>query len=200
MSTIISVPKKGKVAELNDYRPVALTSVIMKCFERLVKDHIISSLPDTLDPLQFTYRPDRSTENTIAIALHAAFAHLDQRNAYVRMLLIENSLAFNTIVHSELTTKFEALGLKSFLCEWILDFLMYRPQVVKVGNLIFSTLILNTGAPQGCILSPLLYSQYTHDCVVSHSFNSIIKFADDTTIVLITNNDETADRGGRLAL
>ena len=38
MSTIVPVPKKAKVTELNDYRPVALTSVIMKCFERLVKE------------------------------------------------------------------------------------------------------------------------------------------------------------------
>lgn len=35
MSTIIPVPKKGKVTELNDYRPLAL---IIKCFKRLVKD------------------------------------------------------------------------------------------------------------------------------------------------------------------
>ena len=41
----------AKVTELNDYRPVALTSVIMKCLKRLVKNHITSSLPITLDPL-----------------------------------------------------------------------------------------------------------------------------------------------------
>ena len=41
---IVPVPKKAKVTELNDYRPVALTSVIMKFFERLVKDHITSYL------------------------------------------------------------------------------------------------------------------------------------------------------------
>ena len=52
-ATIAPVPKKAKVIELNDYRPVALTSVIMKCFESLVKDRITSTLPDTLDPLQF---------------------------------------------------------------------------------------------------------------------------------------------------
>ena len=57
MSAIVAVPKKAKVTELNDYCPVALTSVIMKCFERLVKYHITSTLPDTLDTLQFAYRP-----------------------------------------------------------------------------------------------------------------------------------------------
>ena len=61
MSTIIPVPKKAMVTELNDYCPFALTSVIMKCFERLVKDHITSTLPNTLDPLQFAYRPNTST-------------------------------------------------------------------------------------------------------------------------------------------
>ena len=40
-----NVRKKAKVTERNDYRHVALTSVIMKCFERLVKDHITSTLP-----------------------------------------------------------------------------------------------------------------------------------------------------------
>ena len=68
-------------------------------------------------------------------------------------------------------------------------------QVVKVGNNISTTLILNTGALQGCILSLLLYSLLTHDCMAMHASNSIIKLADETTVVgLITNNDETAYR------
>ena len=61
------------------------------------------------------------------------------------------------------------------LCNWVLDFLTGRPQVVRVGNNISSPLILNTGAPQGCVLSPLLYSLFTHDCVATHASNSIIK-------------------------
>ncbi|KAM9403078.1 uncharacterized protein ACWYII_029909 [Salvelinus alpinus] len=45
------------------------------------------------------------------------------------------------------------------------------------------------------MLNLLLYSRFTHDCVATHTSNSIIKFADDTTVVgLITNNDETAYR------
>ncbi|XP_052359740.1 uncharacterized protein LOC127919950 [Oncorhynchus keta] len=111
MATIVPVRKKAKVTELNDYRPVALTSVIMKCFERLVKDHITSTLPVTLDPLQFAYRPNRSTDNAIAITLHTALSHLDKRNTYVGMLFIDYSSAFNTIVPSKLVLKLETLGL-----------------------------------------------------------------------------------------
>ncbi len=68
-------------------------------------------------------------------------------------------------------------------------------QVVRVGSNISSPLTHNTGAPQGCVLSPLLYSLYTHDCVATHSSNVIVKFADDTTVVgLITDDDELAYR------
>ena len=83
----------------------------MKGFERLAKDHIIitSTLPDTLDPLQFSYRPSRSTDD--AIALHNALSYLDKRNTYVRMLFIDYNSAFNTIVPSKLIIKLGALGL-----------------------------------------------------------------------------------------
>ena len=83
----------------------------MKCFERLVKDHITSTLPDTLDPLQFAYRPNRSTDDAIAITLHIALSHLDKRNTYLRMLFIDYSSAFNTIAPSKLIIKLGAHGL-----------------------------------------------------------------------------------------
>ena len=111
------------------------------------------------------------------------------------MLFIDYSSAFNTMVPSKLIIKLEALGLNPALCDWILDFLTGHPQVERVGNNTSATLILNTGAPQGYVLSPLLYSLFTHDCMARHDSNTIIKFADDTTVVgLVTDNDETAYR------
>ena len=83
--------------------------------------HINSILPDTLDPLQFAYRPNRSTYDAILTALHTAVSHLDKRNTYVRMLLIDYSSAFNTIVPSKLITKLRTLGLNTSLCNWILQ-------------------------------------------------------------------------------
>jgi hypothetical protein len=85
------------------------------------------------------------------------------------MLFIDYSSAFNTIVPSKLFIKLETLGLDPALCNWVLDFLAGRPQVVRVGNKISTPLILNTGTPQGCVLSPLLYSLFTHDFVAMHA-------------------------------
>ena len=191
-ATIIPVPKKSSPSCFNDYRPVALTPIIMKCFERLVLSHIKPTLPPSLDPYQFAYRAKRSTDDAICSALHPALTHLDKKDSYVRMLFIDFSSAFNTIIPQQLICKLDKLGLSTSLCNWLLDFLSQRPQAVRVGNNISSSITLSTGAPQGCVLSPLLFTLLTHDCTPTHSSNHLVKFADDTTLVgLISNGDET---------
>ncbi len=190
---LLPIPKKNKITCL---RPVALTPIFSKCFEKLVREHICSVLPASLDPLQFAYHSNRSTDDAIAFTLHTALSHLENKNTYVRMLFVDYSLAFNTIVPATLVAKLQTLGLNRSLCSWILDFLTGRSQVVRMGNNTSSPLTLNTGAPQGCVLSPLLYSLYTHDCTATHSSNVIVKFANDTTVIgLITDNDGL-QRGG----
>ncbi|KAK1802089.1 hypothetical protein P4O66_004432 [Electrophorus voltai] len=193
LSTIVPVPKKPRPSDLNDYHPVALTSVVMKCFEKLVRDFITSSLPASMDPLQFAYCHNRSTDDAIAHLLHTTLTHLDEgRGNYVNMLFVDYSSAFNTIIPS-LLTKLEDLGLHTSLCDWISNFLTDRPQSVRVGNCASSTLTLSNGAPQGCVLSPLLYSLHTYDCTATSSPTIIVKFADNTVVMgLISDNDERA--------
>ncbi len=121
-TTIIPVPKKSTVSCLNDYRLIALTPIIMKCFERLVM-HIKTSLPNTLDPLQFAYHPNHYTDDTLSSTLHLALTHQENKDSYVRMLFIDFSSAFNTIIPQQLINKLNLLGLNNSLCNWILDFL-----------------------------------------------------------------------------
>ncbi|KAK1794767.1 hypothetical protein P4O66_009973, partial [Electrophorus voltai] len=194
-TTIVPMPKKPTVSCLNDYRPIALTSIIMKCFERLIMRHIKTQLPPSLDPLQFAYRPNRSTDDAISTTLHLALTHLEKKGTYVRMLFTDFSSAFNTIVPQHLIGKLSLLGLNISLCNWILDFLTGRPQFVWIGSSTSNTTTLSTGAPQGSVLSPLLFTLLTYDCAAMHSSNHIIKFADDTTVVgLINKDNESAYR------
>jgi hypothetical protein len=80
----------------------------MKCYERLVMAHKNTIIPETLDPLQFAYHPNRSTDDAISIVLHTALSHLKKR--------ILTSSAFNTRVPSKLITKLRTVGLNTFLC------------------------------------------------------------------------------------
>ncbi|KAK3572714.1 hypothetical protein QTP86_006137 [Hemibagrus guttatus] len=194
-TTIIPVPKSSPVSCLNDYRPVALTPIIMKCFERLIMKQIKDLLPPSLDPMQFAYRPNCSTDNAISTTLHLSLTHLENKDTYVRMLFIDFSSAFNTIIPQHLTEKLSLLGINTSLYNRILDFLTGRPQSVLIGNSTSSTTTLNTEAPQGYVLSPLLFTLLTHNYAAMHSSNHIIKFADDMTVVrLISKNNESAYR------
>ena len=103
------------------------------------------------------------------------------------------------------------LGFQTSLCRWILDFLLDRPQVVRVSACdghsagcnhlsdicckMSKSITLNTGAPQGCVLSPMLYSLFTHDCTSPDNNTLTVKFADDTTVEgFIQDGDESAYR------
>ena len=195
MSKIIPIPKGTKISCLNDYRPVALTSVIMKVFERLVLRQLKTQTDALLDPCQFAYRANRSVDDAVALGLHAVLTHLDKPKSYVRMLFVDYSSAFNTIIPHKLHTKLLQLGVDPSLCDWILSFLSDRPQVVRAGEHESSSLTLNVGTPQGCVLSPSLYSLFTNDCVSNEDSVKVIKFADDTTLEgLIEDNDESMYR------
>ncbi len=188
--TIIPVPKKPKITGINDYRPVALTSVVMKSFERLVLAYLKASTGPLLDPLQFAYRANRSVDDAVNMGLHFTLQHLDRPGTYVRILFVDFSSAFNT-----LQNKLTQLSVPTSVCQWINSFLTDRQQLVRLGKYTSSTRTTSTGAPQGCVLSPLLFSLYTNDCTSKDPSVKLLKFADDTTLIgLIQDGDESAYR------
>ncbi len=194
-STIIPILKKPKMTGLNDYRPVALTSVAMKSFERLVLAYLKDSPGPLLDPLQFAYRANRSVDDAVNMGLHFILQHLDRPGTYVRILFVDFSSAFNTIIPNLLLPKLTQLYVPTSVCQWITSFLTYRHQLVRLGKFSSSTRTISTGAPQGCVLSPLLFSLYTNYCTSRDPSVKLLKFADDTTLIgLIQDGDESAYR------
>ncbi|KAK3537446.1 hypothetical protein QTP70_010415 [Hemibagrus guttatus] len=194
-STIIPIPKKPKITGLNDYRPVALTSVVMKSFERLVLAYLKNITGPLLDPLQFAYRANRSVDDAVNMGLHFILQHLDKSGTYVRLLSVDFSSAFNTIIPTLLQTKLTQLSVPSSICQWITSFLTDRHQLVKLGKFTSYSRTTSTGAPQGCVLSPLLFSLYTNDCTSTDPSVKLLKFADNTTVIgLIQDSDESAYR------
>ena len=55
-------------------------------------------------------------------------------------------------------------------------------------NSLSKPVIINTGAPQGCVLSPFLFTLFTNDCVSGHQSVRVVKFSDDTTVIGCVNN------------
>ena len=106
-STVIPIPKILKPAVLNDYRPVALTPIVMKCFERVIKGILLTETRNAADPFQFAYRAHRGVDDAIMTLLHNIYGHIDNCKSYVRTLFIDFSSAFNTIRPQSLLYKLQ---------------------------------------------------------------------------------------------
>ena len=161
---------------------IALTSVVMKMLERLVLQFLKSIIDPMLDRFQFAYCGNRSVDDTVSLGLFYVLKRLEGPDTYARILFVGYSCVFNTIIPSKLLEKIQKVGVPQSMCLWILDFLLNRLQVVKIGGNLSSSLILSTGAPQGYVLSPMLYSLFTCDCASCYKSTQILKFADDTTV------------------
>ena len=181
---------KENPSELNDFRPVALTSHLMKTLERLLLRHLMPKVLHAQDPLQFAYQTGVGVEDAILYLLHRAHSHLDKGAGTVRIIFLDFSSAFNTIQPLILQNKLSAMQVDPHLITWITNYLIDRPQFVRLKDTTSDILISSTGAPQGTVLAPLLFTLYTSD--FSHNSESchIQKFADDTAIMGCVRGDQ----------
>lgn len=103
-------------------------------------------------------------------------------------------LMFNAIVPQRLVSNLTDLGLSTSICNWFLEFLLGRSQRVRVG---LTSTALSTGILQGCALSHLFYTLYTFDCNPTYPSYTIIKFVDNTTVVVPISGGESVALQGQ---
>ena len=167
----------------------------MKSFERLVLSHLKDITGPLLDPLQFTYRANRSANDAVNMGLQYILQHLDYPGTYVRILFVDFSSAFNTIVPELLHQKLTQFAVPVTTCQWIISFLIDRQQHIRLWSISSKTQFISTGTPQDCVLSPLLFSLYTNDCTSKNLSVKLLKFADDIAVIgLIRDGDDSAYR------
>ncbi|KAI3374139.1 hypothetical protein L3Q82_005994 [Scortum barcoo] len=87
-------------------------------------------------------------------------------------MFFDFSSAFNTIQPRLLWDKLQLAGVDHHLTTWILDYLTHRPQFVRVQGFESDRLLCSTGAPQGTVLAPFLFTLYTADFLVQHTIMS----------------------------
>ncbi|XP_051785266.1 uncharacterized protein LOC127528437 [Erpetoichthys calabaricus] len=151
--------------------------------EQLLLHHLRPQVCYALDPLQFAYQEKVGAEDAIVYMLHQSLSHLDRGSDAIRIMFLDFSSTFNTIQPLLLRDKLTEMGVDSYLVAWIVDYLTDRPQYVHLGNCRSDIVVSNTGAPQGTVLSPVLFSLYTSDFQYNSEACHVQKFADDTAIV-----------------
>ncbi len=142
--------------------------------------HLKDIAGPVLDTLQFSYRANRSVDDVVNMGLHYILQHLDKPRTYVRIPFVDLSSAFNTITPDMLLPKLTRLSVLTSICQLVINFLTDRQQLVRLGKLTSNTCTISTGAPQGCILSPLLFTLYMDDCTSKDPSVKLLKFAHHT--------------------
>ena len=197
LSKIVPVPKSNQAKVMNDFRPIALTSTLVKILEKIVMNHFLPTCQPLLDPLQFAYRAKRGVEDAILCFSNNLYCHIDTPKCYIRTMFIDFSSAFNTIQPHLLIPKLRSMNVSKSICLWILDFLTQRPQFVFInqnGKIFKSSIsVINTGVPQGTVLAPTLFTIYTDSCRSLFDNIPILKYADDTAIQALIRNKEDVD-------
>ena len=131
-------------------------------------------------------------EDAVLHVLNNIYSHLDKPGSCIRLMFFDFSSAFNTIQPHLLAEKLVKMNVSPLTVLWILDNLTNRPQYVKADSTFSDTICTNTGAPQGTVLSPFLFSLYTADCRNTHPSCPMDKFADDTGLTgQITDDDDS---------
>ena len=162
----------------------------MKGFERLMITQLQAEVSKYVDLLQFAYKRHRGVDDATLTLLHRAYTHLEKPKSFLRLVFIDFSSAFNTVQPHLIGQHLIQMEVNPHLILWVLSFLTGRHQRVRVNGHLSSSRRISTGAPQGSVISPVLYILYTNDCRSTNPDITYIKYSDDTVIMDSTNSSD----------
>lgn len=182
---VIPIPKKPPANSPHSYRPISLTSILARIFEKILKKRIETHLRkhSILSPYQHGFQKGRSTVTAMLQALNEWTLSLEGGNP-VDVIYLDFSKAFDRVSHARLVHRLKAIGIHPRIVAWLQSFLCDRTFKVRVNSCLSTVRHASRGVPQGSVLSPLLFNIYTYDLPYLIISNGVkcCAFADDLKI------------------
>jgi hypothetical protein len=179
---------------LKNYRPVSNLSFISKITEKAVLRQLTQHMDkyDLHSPVQSAYRAKHSTETALLKIQNDILMGLDSGQGVI-LVLLDLSAAFDTIDHSILVSRLQSrIGIHDPAKQWFESYLQHRYQAIYLNGTSSDSVELLYGVPQGSVLGPTDFVDYTGPVydIASHHGISIHQYADDTQLYLTFEFDE----------
>ena len=176
------MPKKGDPSNPSNYRPIALTSILSKVFESIINKKIWKHLNSSnlISDRQYGFRKERSTGDLLSLlsdSWSSSLRHFGESFA----VALDISKAFDRVWHKALISKLPSFGIYPSLCNLLADFLSGRSIAAVVDGHRSTFKPINSGVPQGSVLSPTLFLIFIND-LLSVTSSPIHSYADDSTL------------------
>ena len=196
-SSICPVPKIPSPRTCVDYRPISLTPILSRVFERLLVQNFFyptlnSQVTSTSLQLsdQFAFRPTGSTTSAIVAILHIITEFLTA-NQYVHVISFDFSRAFDTVRHATLFGKLAELPLPDSVYNWTMSFFDQRMHRTKIGDLLSDALPINSSVVQGSAIGPVAFIINSSDLHPVSPLNKLPKYADDIYLIVPSSNSSS---------
>lgn len=189
--TIIPIYKKGSKAKAENYRPVSLTSHLIKMFERIIRVRLVKFIEENnlITKEQYGFRSGRSCMSQL-LHHYENLINILEESGNADVLYLDMSKAFDKVDHQILLRKLKAFGIEGKVHQWLTAFLQNREQIVMVDGLKSNSEKVLSGVPQGTVLGPLLFILYINDIVKVIRNSYIMIFADDSKLIKAINSLE----------
>ena len=183
LSLIVPIHKGDSTAMAKNYRPVALTSHLVKIFEKVIRKHIVKHLEanSSFNPSQHGFRSGRSCLSQLLTHYEMILSQLEEGHN-VDVIYLDFAKAFDKLDFNVTLNKLKMLGIDGKIGRWIHSFLTGRHQSVVVNGEKSPPAEVLSGVPQGSVIGPILFLILIGDIDqnVAHAFLS--SFADDTRV------------------
>lgn len=194
-SIIRPIYKGGSKSDYNNYRPIAILSVIEKVLEEVIARRLNEYLQkyNIINKNQFGFQKGKNINKLLGNFSNHINKCLSQ-HMHCLVLYIDFSKAFDTLSHSKLIQMLERVGIRGNTLNWFKNYLECRTYQVKINNNFSDEISSEYGVPQGSKLGPILYIIYANDMINALQASTTFAYADDTAIIVADKNMCNATR------